>query len=378
MKLLAVLTMAVSLSPAFANEQFGGVTFHSSVEQKQIETLKSDLRYVYSNPVKIVDQDFLAVTKMQAVDGKNMHNWLLNRVRYIVGQKYELKEENIEISIRRALFFKFPETPLPDGLGSVSRLNEDGEDDGGVKTVMTNIGGALYLGGKQAKVPFGLKLDNETVFVTSARTGILQVGEGLFLKRFLINKENEKASSNAISRLGTLFHEARHSDGNGKSTGFLHKICPEGHPYAGYGACEIVGNGSYTVGALAERQLMQSCTDCSEAELTSLAVKVLDSFDRVIDLEAGTRRANLVAQVAQLKSLIQTYESILVILPEKREEYQKEIDSLKAQLAAMEKEIATLSYKPTKKPADYDATPEGKFSEMTVKQSSKLMEKSLK
>ncbi|WPU64759.1 hypothetical protein [Peredibacter starrii] len=378
MKLLAALTLAVSMAPAFANVEFGGVTFHSSVEQKQIDILKNDLRYVYQNPVLKVDNDFLAATKMQAVDGKNMHNWLLNRVRYIVGQSYELKEENIEISIRRALFFKFPETPMPEGFELLSRVNDEGEDDGGVKTVMTNIGGALYLVGKKAKVPFGLKLDNETVYVTSARTGVLQVGEGLFLKRFMINKDNEKASSNSISRLGTLFHEARHSDGNGKSTGFLHKVCPDGHPYGGYAACEIVGNGSYTIGGLAERQLLQNCTDCSQTELSGLAVKVLDSFDRVIDLAAAQKRAVMLAQVEQYKSLIQTYENIITILPERRADYQREINALKEMVAQLEKEIANLSYSPSKKPADFDATPEGKFSEMTVKQSSKLMEKSLK
>ena len=377
MKFVTMLALAASMSSVFASEQFGGITFHSTVEPKQIETLKTDLRYIYQNPVSKIDNEFQAATKMSAVDGKNMHNWLLNRVRYIVGESYELKEENIAISITRALFFKFPNTPMPEGFEMLSRLNEE-EDDGGVKTVMTNIGGALYLAGKKAKIPLGLKFDGDNVFLTSPRIGVLQVGEGLFLKRFLINKENELAPSNSISRLGTLFHEARHSDGNGKSTGFLHKVCPEGHPYAGHAACEISGNGPYTIGGLAQRQMLQNCSECSEAELTTLAVKVLDSFDRVIDLFAATKRSALISEIRQYKSLISTYENLLTILPEKRDVYQPEIDALKAKVAEMEQELATLSYRPAVKPADYDATPEGKFSEMSVKKSSKLMEKSLK
>ncbi|WP_408097742.1 hypothetical protein ACJVC5_02180 [Peredibacter sp. HCB2-198] len=377
MKLLTTLTILFSLTSAYAAEEFGGITFHSSVEKNQVNVLKSDLRYIYQNPVSNLDKDFLAMTKMQTGDGKEMHNWILNRVRHIVGENFKLNDENIAISIRRAIFFNFPNTPFPDGLEKKDRLSAMEEEERDVKTVMSNIGTALYLSGKKARVPFGLKLDGEKVYVTSPRTGILQVGEGLFFKDFEINRENPNATSNSISRLGTLFHEARHSDGNGKGTGFLHKICPEGHFYAGYAACEIVGNGPYTLGGLAQRHLLQNCSDCSTEELTALSVKVLDSFSRVVNIEKLDRIKYLTQQIDTYKDIIKTYELLIREIPEIREKYQAEVDKLKAQVAEMEKELKTLLTQPEKS-SEYDATPEGKFSEMTVNQSSKLMEKSLK
>lgn len=377
MKFLAVLTLVATMSPAIAGEVFGGFNFHSSVAKNQSEALKTDLRYLFKTPVTEIDSVFLETAKLEVGDGKNMHNWLLNRIKYVVGESYQLDKPNIIVSIPGAIFFKFPNTPLPDMPDTTSTNNEPKKE--GVVTVMSNLGGALYVGGKQAGVPIGLRLDGEKVYAKTNRVGILQVGEGLFLERFLLNKD-VLAPVNTISRLATLFHEARHSDGTGKTTSFLHKICPSNHAYAGHGACETVGNGPYTIGALSERHLLKNCTTCSEGEKNALSAKVADSFSRIIDLEKVAKLKSLQSEIDSTKTIIDSYRSLISVItnPEQVKAFTEELGKLEARVVELEQELANSSTTASAKPAFGDPNPEGDYKEITVQASEKLMLKSLK
>jgi hypothetical protein len=366
MKLLAAaaLTLVATLSSAFAAEEFGGIKFHSSIPKNQIETLKTDLRYLYQNPLTKADQQFMATAQIAVGDGQNLHNWLLNRVRYIVGESFKLDEPNIVAGP----YDRFPNTPIPDAFKAIAA------DSGGVKTVMTNIGGALYLVGKSQKALYGVKFDGETVYAKGPRIGLLQVGEGLFLQRFLLNP-NPLAASNSISRLGTLFHEARHSDGNGKSTGFLHFTCPAGHPYATYAACEASANGSYTVGGLSERHMLANCTSCDKKEQGALAAKVADSFNRIIKISLAA--ADLANQINQLKTIQAQYTAMLPKLkPADKVKVEAELAKIKPMIVQMEAQYKIAAAKPVN-PSALDPRPEGLIVMITVPQSSAAMNRSL-
>lgn len=366
MKLLAAaaLTLVGTLSTAFAAEEFGGIKFHSSIPKIQVETLKTDLRYLYQNPLIKADQQFMTTAQIAGGDGQNLHNWLLNRVRYIVGENFKLDEPNIIGSP----YDRFPNTPIPDAFKAITA------DGGGVKTVMTNIGGALYLVGKSQKTLFGIKFDGETVYAKGARIGLLQVGEGLFLERFLLNK-NPLAVSNSISRLGTLFHEARHSDGNGKSTGFLHFTCPAGHAYATFAACEASANGSYTIGGLSERHMLANCSSCNKQEQNALAAKVVDSFSRILNISPAA--AEISNQINQLKTIYAQYTAMLPTLkPADKAKVQAELVKIKPMIAQLEAQYKVATAKPVK-PSPLDPRPEGLIVMITVPQSSAAMNRSL-
>lgn len=366
MKLLAVLTLATCLTAAHAAEEFGGIGLDSSIPQDQVSTLKSDLSYLYQNPVTVNDEEFLAAAKLKGGSGDHLHNFILNRVRYIVGENFDLSSR---LKKQSKLFFDFPQTPLPE-IGQMKAVNQ-------VRTVMTNIGGALYIGGKSENILIGLQVDNETLSVKSPRVGILQVGEGLFYEGFLINKENPASPANSISRLGTLFHEARHSDGNGKSTGFVHTKCPAGHSYEGHFACEVSSNGSYSVGALSERHMTKNCASCSTEEKMVLSAAIADSFDRVFDRTKAAERAAVVSELRSAKIMLETYESYpwpTII----RDRIDAEIKNMKTRVAELEAKLATMSIKPDTTPAALDDAPEGSFKEISVDKSSKLMKASLK
>lgn len=366
MKFLAVLTLASCLTSTYAAEQFGGITFDTSVPSDQIETLKKDVKYLYQKPVFSNDAEFLSVAKLASGKGDHLHNWIINRVRHIVGESFNLESK---VTLRPKFSFRFPDSPLPPGLG----FNESTA----VRTIMTNVGGALYLGGKHSNILLALKLDAGTTSVKSPRVGILQVGEGLFFEGYQINKENPAASANSISRLGTLFHEARHSDGNGISTGFVHDKCPEGHPYAGYAACEKSGNGSYTVGALSERHLLLNCTDCSTKDKTILSSAIADNLDRIVDPKKAASKAALEQKLNTLEVMLEAYRT--ASWPTQIHiKVQIEIKNLEAQIAELEAQLANFSFKPDQKPALLDDAPEGEFQILTLRDSARIMNQSLK
>ncbi len=351
------------LSNAFAKD-FGGIKFHSEIPAEQSDLLVNDIRYLFENPITKADSEFLLISEINNGTGPELHNWLVNRVKYVVGEKYDFTK-NVQIK----LFHKFPKTPLPPSIVEMGFLAP--------KTVMSNIGGALYLGGKSKKILLGTKFDKEKIFAKSSRVGLIQIGEGLFFEGFQISPES-KSPANSIARLSTFFHEARHSDGSGVYTGFVHATCPPNHSYAGFFACEEVGNGPYSIGGLTERHLLKNCSECSVTELTMLEAYSLDSLGRVINLD-------LSAKIKSIKDLISTYISVAnsfqSLLPhaqteEKKLELATEILKMNELIAGLEKELAKL--KTGSRPAQIvSPKPEGDYKELKLEESIKLMKASL-
>lgn len=364
MKLITAMSLFISLSTAFATEEFGGIQFDGSVPSDQISLLKTDINYLYQTPVTQEDEEFLKTSELKSGSGAHMHNWILNRVRYIVGEDFDLGDRLVR---QPKILFKYPDTPIPDEV-NVAKMDQ-------VRTVMTNIGGALYLGGKMENSLLGLKISDEVVSVKSPRVGILQVGEGLFYEDSMINAD--KASpANSVSRISTLFHEARHSDGNGKSTGFVHSICPEGHDYEGHPACEVSGNGSYTIGALSGRHLLKNCTSCSLEDQIVLSAVITDAFDRIFSPAKAREKAALEAELGNAHYVYRIYLS--TDWPEsKKAEIETELKALKIKITELEDKLMGMTVTPDAAPAFLDATPEGSYKEVSVEKTSKLMKKSV-
>jgi hypothetical protein len=155
-----------------------------------------------------------------------------------------------------------------------------------VVTVMTNVGGGLYSFSKEKHSILTLSIPGlNDVTLISPRTGIIQIGKGLFDKDIAgLSKEPNQSIVRFAFRMGTFFHEARHSDGHGKSLTFPHAICPAGHDYEGTAACDKNLNGPYTVGAHFFSSLARSCENCSAHELEMLHIEALDSFSRVLPI----------------------------------------------------------------------------------------------
>lgn len=366
MKTLVYLVL-FTISCIVHARDFGGITFHSQLPSEQFALLTRDLRYLFGVGSS-EDKELQRISGLPTTSGPLLHNYIVNRVRAIVGEEFSIQGSQL---IQRTDHV-FPNTPLPQ----ISSNNKTflGEEDREARVTMSNLGTGLYLGGKAHQTLLGIRLDRKTLLATSPRVGIIQVGEGLFHPSQQLNQA-PAATANTIARLSTLFHEARHSDGTGASTGFVHTLCPEGHALAGRPACDVAHNGSYRLAGLIERHLLNQCSSCSETEKTMLAANVSDSFSRSL-------RLTTTDEITQLHSILETYVNTRnlyrAMLPDAPRDrvgsINAEIEKLNQRIAQTEQRLAVAQERlDSISEVLWDATPEGQFSTISLRTSIRLM-----
>lgn len=358
-----ILLLSFSLS-GHAGEKFAGIFFDSSLPASQLRIMKDDFTYLYNNPIKEFDPEFQTMSELTQVDGPHMYNWIYNRVKYVLGQDYQLSGRNLV----KKKGHVFPATPLPPSIenrsNSLARI-----------IIMYNAGAELYLTGKRDKVLNGIKLNNETVFASSPRAGIIQIGEGHFLERLLINKDLN-SEANKIKRLGTIFHESRHGDGHSQHVGFIHDDCPIGHNMSGFAACDSYNNGAYSLEAVAMKTLLLNCLNCSNEDKTKLSVGIADSFNRVVLLSHVKTEAQLIEEMATYQKVIDFYLGYIPKVPKEIAEPSiKELDRLQKLMKVCEEQLKEL--KAPSIPKILDPKPEGPATEVSVEVSSQLMKASM-
>ena len=372
-RLLIFLAFSVS---AHASEEFGGVFFDSSVEQEQVSSLKSDLVYLYKTPQKSIDQDLLSLAGLKNGQGPELHNWLINRMKYVVGENFDLKAHTMVL--RKPV--KFPDTPFPTPKVKPKPPYANFKSPNKVNSVvvMSNPSGGYYTQGKRMKRLLFTKLDGTRVVFSSPRAGLVQVGQGLFKNREKLGS-NLKSPGSTIYRLATLMHEGRHTDGNGTGLAFRHDYCPMGHPFEYVNACETAGNGPYSVGTLLKRQLLRNCTNCSAAEKTFLQSSIADGFARLLRKDGGSTVTELESQISKHKVILAVFQRHLKLARTADEKIKitKEITGLTGLIADKQNQHALLVSKP-KRSELLDPTPEGYFKSIDIKDSQLIMLRSMK
>jgi len=284
------------------------VTSHAGVNDILLsKKIKPDLRAKIEKDLDLIEKlnfsstlekDTLSVMGLSTLTAETASDWLNQRVNYIIEENAFsvfnlLIKRVVKVERKNVTFPNANITPYSMNASEILELdnkNFEGTNDSGGFTVMSNVGAALYLSGKQKEQVYALKVSrgflhkSEKVEVESPRAGIIQIGEGLFANELTINKENPDAFANSIFRLSTFFHEARHSDGNGESLGFTHATCPAGHDYEGSPACDENLNGPYTVGRLMMTELYKICTEstCSAKDKETIKMLILDNASRIL------------------------------------------------------------------------------------------------
>lgn len=364
MKRILTFTLALTFTlTAEASEKFAGIHLDSSIPSFQAKIIKEDLTYLHNNSIKDIDSQFKSMIEVPKIDGAHLYNWVYNRVKFIIGEDYQLRGRNL-VSQKG---HRFPATPIPPSV-----LNRTNQYAGTI--IMSNVGAELYLLGKLDNILKGIKLDNKSVFAPSPRVGILQVGEGHFLERLLINK-NLNSEANKIKRLGTIIHEARHSDGHSEHIGFIHNKCPEGHSLGGFAACEASSNGPYSLEAVAMKTFLLNCRTCSVEDKTKIQTAIADAFGRVIVRSHVKTEAQLRQEMASYLPVIDFYIGYIAANPKLGATYVKELERLKSKVKECEEQLKEL--KAPIKPQRLDPRPEGPFEEVSVEKSSNLMKASL-
>jgi len=326
------------------------IKIDDSVPSDIAQTMRRDLKNLRKSNLVDNDPETRRIMGLDVLNANSFNQWLEDRSVYMVGEKFNLETQVYAAS--SSWSFENPgELPEMDPGKKVA-------PGGKVQTVMTNLGPALYFAGKLNNTLIGLRLTNgDTISMTSPRLGSFQIGQGLFSGKETIDPAKPDALSNSLSRLAVYFHEARHSDGHGKSLGFFHAICPKGHPFEGYNACDANRNGPYTVGAKAMYTFIKSCTECSVAEKEAMKLIAIDSENRVLKTKAASHSGVDVGSPEIIQTLLDTYKLLAQF-----ETDPAKLADLKKKIAELEAEIAGLtgtSDSQDTPTTDWDAAPEG-------------------
>jgi hypothetical protein len=326
---------------------------------------------------------YLKLLGTTRADGPTLHNWLVNRAGYVVGEQFDaFAAETLRMS---SLPFTYPATPIPPELSTnpfMAKMDKAlagllSEEEAGPKaeTSMSNVGTALYLVGKKVNVPLALKFsDRFELPIRSPRVGLFQVGPGFFTNQYGA-LENQ---ASAIGRIEVLFHESRHSDGNGETAGYFHATCPDGHDYAGLPACDVSSNGPYTIGGYTERHLIANCRTCTVRERILHQAGIADNFSRVLD--------NGPMQLLGIQENLRFHEQLLALYTARVATItgEAEMAEMANELAALRERVevlrsrAAIALLELNSPARVvDPTPEGDVRTITLEQSQVLMNVSL-
>lgn len=279
----ALMTSIMGLTEA------SDITLSKGIKSKLRDKIEKDLSALNNIKFKPTSAKSLEILGLSTLDSSSAQKWLEQRVNYVI-------EENalsfLRLKLKKTISVERENVVYPNAYiipYSMSRTLGTNDEDGMV--VMSNIGAAIYMGGKHEKIVYNIKVSRGLlrkalkVAVESPRAGIIQIGEGLFSRDLTINNQNPDSISNSINRLSTFFHEARHSDGNGESLGFAHAVCPKGHEFAGLPACDENLNGPYTIEAVMLSEMLKSNEDVlSEREKETLKMVILNSYSRVMDV----------------------------------------------------------------------------------------------
>ena len=245
--------------PAFTISE---ISYDSSVKSDYQELIKKDLSLIARSNFES-DSEAQTITGMASYTNRSMADWLTARVRYVLGESYSLYT-GLNTAKSSITYSPLVYSDIMTGLEASV-------------TVMSNLGSAVYSAGKKSSTVYSLRINGIDIEAKSARVGIIQIGAGLFdEERFSLN-----STAASIARLGTFFHEARHSDGNGESLGFSHAKCVSG-TFAGEYACENFTNGPYMVQSVMLKKFYNLCGDCSSTDKTKLQALIADRRERLM------------------------------------------------------------------------------------------------
>ena len=287
------LVLAFLLSSSSVMASSVNIIFSNSVPADQKEMFTNDLEELESFSFREkASRKTLKILGIKSLSNEELLSWLDKRVSYITGEN----ESNNLYLLKDAV--KYPNAskmPFIGGTGalsqetSVKEKEKDKDKEKKVYIVMSNYGAAVYLTGKSSKALFGLSFLSDELpgqnflRVESPRVGILKIGEGLSHILPVTEKGLDISRAKMIYRNAILFHEARHSDGNASSLGFVHTACPKGHELEGALACDRNLNGPYSVGAQILLEMAKNCSECTPIENELLRISYLDAKSRVIE-----------------------------------------------------------------------------------------------
>jgi hypothetical protein len=259
-----------NLAPKSTATRDGNIYFESELNEKERGAIVTALDRLRKEELLEADSRLRKIMRLRRLDSTSVRAWIEERVQYIV---FDSLPQDKLVVVSRSHAFDNPGI-FPSAFQKVGKNGQEG-----LSLVMANPGALSYLLGKKHGQLDGLQADGIGLIpFTSPRAGIIATAMGLLS---VVNPELPNAVRGF--QLSTLLHEARHSDGNGKSAGFLHARCPSDHDFAGKYVCDQSRNGPYTIDYLVTRAIRKACRGCSAAEKETLGTLETQARLRVLD-----------------------------------------------------------------------------------------------
>lgn len=288
------LLVAVTL-PLSAIAKNTTLYYSEKVLAEHQQLLNADLVHFRDLVPVDADGELKRILKLDNVSAVDMDQWLSERVHFVVEETYN-PNQSLVIERKNA---KYPLAAVPVVNLAANEATPQQSPKG--RVVMSNIGAGIYQLAKNRQLLLSAVIPGVgSVSVRSPRAGILQIGEGLFQK--LVDswpQEKIKNEMHSIWRVMTLFHEARHSDGNGKSLSFSHVMCPPEHNYFGKYACDSTANGAYRVSSLVIKSLSAACKTCTIQEKGIFGIMTADHLNRILVPVKRTPGVNDLCRLAE-------------------------------------------------------------------------------
>lgn len=272
MKTLLLFILATLQVTAFA--QTPVIQFSSGISENQQQKILSDLERLRVLRVDGNNEQANELFETKSLTSAYLNAWLAERAHYFVEEGFD---SNSHLQVLQQNFI-YPNTLIPITETATKQISAPGST---MRVVMSNKGVTLYWYGKKQNQKLALDIPGlGSIKITSPHNGIFMIGSGLFGQS---DSSDAKSMANALLRMKTYFHEARHTDGNGMSLGFFHVVCPIGHQYEGYSACDKNLNGPYQIAAQFLSATIKVCSSCSSEEKESLRNTQLDSQSRIVN-----------------------------------------------------------------------------------------------
>ncbi len=255
----------VPSTPGTTSPSIPSIIYDSSVSASDKTLIEQDLNTI--NELNITTKNYAYILGIEDFSVTSLKKWLTERTKFIVGQTYE---------------HKTLAKPIQEGKSYSPSLIADmlNAEAPKVYTLMSNAGAEIYLNGKDTNIVYSLPINGVQIPIKSPRVGIVKIGEG----HFSVNKvsgSDLSSKANRLLRLSVLFHESRHTDGNGSNAAFPHLKCTEGDYKNSY-ACEGNTNGPYMVEWVLLKHFYDQCTNCTSSELATLQLKIEDKLSRLV------------------------------------------------------------------------------------------------
>lgn len=264
--------------PVLAKGQTPSIHFSPYIRDDQKRSLLKDLDHLLNLPVEANNAKANALFETPQLTTSHLNAWLAERAHFFVEQGFD-SSSKIQIIQEN---FTYPNSILPQ---TERATKQTGIPNNGqtVQIMMSNRGVSLYYMAKAQNQKQAISIPGYgLVPLTSPHIGLFMIGEGLF-NQMISDSYSIDSMANSLLRMKTYFHEARHTDGNGTSLGFFHVVCPLGHQYEGYSACDKNSNGPYQVATQFLSATINSCKQCSSGEKEALRNVQLDSQLRIVN-----------------------------------------------------------------------------------------------